>query len=118
MAGMVSWTIRFDVDPERWDEFTALVPTMIESASQEPGTASLEWFADADAHQAHVLERYDDEDAARAHTEHYTTRFAATLEPMVTATSFFVYGDPSLDLAADLRDGGATILRPLDGYRR
>lgn len=118
MSSTVAWTIRYDVHPDRWDDFTALVPTMIESASTEPGTASLEWFIDADRHEAHVWERYDDEDAARAHSEHYTTRFAPTLEPLVTATSFFVYGDVTPAFADDLRSGGATIMTPLAGHRR
>jgi quinol monooxygenase YgiN len=118
MSENLYWVIEVAIKPGRFEEFKALVSTMVEVTQEnEVGTLNYEWAISDDQKSCHVYERYRDSAAVMVHLKSFGEHFAAPLAALGTITRFVVYGAPS----AQVKDAlGANVahMAPLAGFSR
>ena len=112
----VAWLFEVEVKPERWAEYEALVPELVESTQAEKGARAYQHFKNEDTNTVCIYERYADSDAAMTHMGIFGEKFAARFMDLVSPVRFTVLGAPSEQLAGALAPIGAVIHSPVGGF--
>lgn len=113
----VYWVARLAIHEGQEDAFRSVVEEMCAATAKEPGALNYEWSLSEDGRTCHVLERYIDSDAVRAHMESvgpFIERFTAAVDIVGNE----VYGSPDAAARESLTAFGATFNRPFAGFVR
>jgi quinol monooxygenase YgiN len=87
--------VKFQVRPDRRDEWLALTEEFTRATRAEPGNVSFEWFRNDDNPDQFVLiEQFEDADAGGAHvkTDHFETAMTE-IPDLITETPKIVHLD-------------------------
>ena len=118
MSDTVSWNLQMSVREGRLSDARELMPEMVESTRDEPGTLGYEWFLGSDGTVCHIYERYADSDAAMVHLGNFGAKFAERFLECCEPTALYVYGEPSDEARAALDGFGAVYLGTFGGFSR
>ncbi len=116
MSDTVSWILQTSVREGRLNDARELMPEMVESTRDEPGTLGYEWFLGAGGTVCHIHERYADSDAAVVHLGNFGAKFAERFLQCFEPTALYVYGEPSDEARAALDGLGAEYLDTFGGF--
>lgn len=108
----VYWVARLAIHEGQEDAFRSVVEEMCAATAKEAGALNYEWSLSEDRRTCHVLERYADSDAVRAHMENigpFIERFMAAVA---------VIGSPDAAARESLTAFGAAFNRPFAGFVR
>lgn len=118
MSNIVSWNLQLSVREGRLDDVRVLMAEMVEVTGEESGANRYEWFLSGDGKSCHILESYDDSDAAMIHIGNFGSKFAERFLEYLELTAMYVYGEPSADVRGALDGFGAAYLGALGGFTR
>ena len=118
MPDTISWMLQLNVRDGQLDNLRALMPEMVASTQEEPGTLGYEWFLSADGKTCHLYERYADNAAALVHAGNFGANFAERFFGCLEPTSFCLYGEPSAELKAALDGFGVEYFPWFGGFHR
>ena len=113
----VYWVARLAIHDGQDEAFRRVVEEMCAATAHEEGALNYEWSLSEDGRTCHVLERYADSDAVRAHIENiggFVDRFMAVVDVVGNE----VYGSPDEAAREALTQFGATFNRPFAGFVR
>ena len=115
----VYWVRFAEVQPEKMDEFKALISRLVATVrANEPGALAFEWHVADDGRTVQVLERYRDSDAVVAHFADVAKTFGPSLRALSRTTAFYVYGAPNEAVKTLLAGLHPTYLTSFDGFTR
>lgn len=114
----IYWLCVFKLQPERFDEFKAVVRPLVEMTRKESGCLAYEYSVSADRTATHILERYSDSDAVVHHITKTFAPFAERFTALASVSSFVVYGEPDAQARAILDGFGAVYMSRFDGFTR
>jgi|TARA_R110002072_G_scaffold102123_3_gene224721 quinol monooxygenase YgiN len=119
MTGHVYWIYELEIKAGQYEKFAALKDEMIAATkADEPGTLNYEWSVNEDKTICHVLERFENSDAALVHMGNFGKKFAARFLEVLTPKVMTLYGDPSEKVLGALARVGAVQMPSVGGFSR
>ena len=112
--------IQLAIHAGREDDLRGIADDMCAATAKEEGMLNYEWSLSEDGKTCHILERYADSDALRAHLETFGA-FAERFFGMVDIVNVEVYGSPDAQVRAALSEASsnsAKFNRPYAGFVR
>jgi quinol monooxygenase YgiN len=114
----IFYTVEFNLNPGKLEEFTALAKEAIEvTRTNEPEMKSYQWFWNDTKSACFVNEWHTSSASMLAHLENVKPVLGKLLE-VAKLARLDVYGNPNEDATAALKGLGAYINRPFDGFTR
>ena len=113
----VYFMVQLAIHEGKDDAFRGIVEEMCVATAKETGALNYEWSLSEDSRTCHLLERYADSDAVRAHLENiglFIERFMATVD----VVGVEVCGSPDAAAREALSAFGAKFNRPYAGFVR
>ena len=119
MTGHVYWIFDLEIRDGAYDKFEALMGEMIAATkADEPGALNYEWSVSEDKKTCHILERFENSDAALIHMGNFGSKFAARFMDVLIPRKMTVYGDPSEKVMKGLSRMGAVQMPSVGGFSR
>jgi quinol monooxygenase YgiN len=118
MAKDLYWVCVFNIRPEDYEAFKAVVRPIVEATLKEPGSMAYEYSISEDRTAVHILEHYRDSQAVVHHVTKTFGPFAEAFTALATLSSFTVYGTPEADAKAVLDGFGAVYCTRFDGFTK
>ena len=115
----IFWIFELTLKEGQLDNLKDIMAEMVSATKEkEAGTMAYEWTLSNDNKICHIHERYVNSDATVKHLVTFMGKYAARLMQTGDATSFVVYGNPSVQ-AKEILDGFAPVyMSPIGGFMR
>ena len=118
-AGSIALVVTGEVLPGQMDNFRQLVPRLVATVAEEPGTLVYEWSFHPDQKTYNVMEVYQNSDALVAHIKHLTsTDFLKELGQVRKTTNAIVFGSPDAPVKEALTRLDPVYTSHIDGFMR
>lgn len=116
-GSIIEYSLIWNVEPGKTDEFKQLVAEAVETARRESPVTEYKWYFNDDMTRCGLIERYPDSEALLAHL-----RIVGNLLSRMLAISkisrFDVLGKLQGKAREDVEKMGARIYLPFKGFRR
>ncbi len=118
MSDTVYWILEMKMEPEKAEDFNAVMADLVAATQLEEGTIAYEWHFDDEGTVCHIYERFRDSDAADLHLEMFGEIFADRFLAAGSPTKLTIYGDPKADVVETLSGFSPRILKMRAGFSR
>ncbi|MEX0582051.1 MAG: antibiotic biosynthesis monooxygenase [Sneathiella sp.] len=119
MTGHVYWIFQLEIKTGEYENFEKLMAEMVDATkADEPGALNYEWSVSEDSKTCHILERFENSDAALVHMGNFGSKFAGRFMEVLTPKVVTVYGDPSDKVLKGLSRMGAVHMPSVGGFSR
>lgn len=119
MSEHVYWIIEAQVSDGKLDELKELMVDMSNSTKEnEPGALNYEWSLSDDEQTCHILERYENSDAAMVHMGNFGSKFAKRFMGVLKPTRCTLYGNPNESVCKAMAPMGYVKMTSVAGFSR
>lgn len=116
MRDEIYWVVTATVQPETYDDVTAMLTPLVEATRQEAGSNAYDYSISSDRTIVHIHESYRDSSAVVTHVQDTFARFSDEFGKLLDIDGFVVYGWPD-EAARDILDGfGSVYMTPFVGF--
>lgn len=115
MKKHVTWTVQGQIKEGKYDEFLLVMARLVTLAKSEAGTLMYEWTVSEDKRSVHIYERYQDEDAAKAHLAGWGESGPLFLS-VVDMDKVTVFSQLSEEFAQAFAGPSSVFMKPVGGF--
>ena len=116
MSNNIQWTVQVNVRDGQLDNAKALAKEVTVATQDKAGCRQYEWFFTADGSSCHILEEYQNSDAAIVHMGAFLSQFVERFLGCFEPTGVFVYGAPNDELKEIMKPFGAAYMGMVEGF--